>query len=54
MAKKLKFKMNKVVCSECGYKVRTNKYKVKLPIPRKVPCSHIPDHLCEKKNKDKE
>ena len=46
----MKFKMDIVLCEECGYKVKTNKYKFKLPIPKKVPASHI-DHKCKKEKK---
>ena len=47
--KSIKFKMDKIVCQDCSSEFKVNKYRVKIPIPRKVPCSHVPDHLCKKK-----
>ncbi len=48
--KSIKFKMDKVVCQDCGSEFKVNKYRVNIPVPRKYPSSHI-NHKCKKDDK---
>ena len=44
--KGLRFKVNTVKCSECNKEFNVNTYKNHMPMPRIIPCSHVPSHSC--------
>ena len=45
-SKFLSFKVNEVACESCNKTYKVNTYKNSMPVPKKLPKSHLPEHKC--------
>ena len=43
----MKFDQDSVSCEVCNKSYPTNRYKTIMPMAKKLPKSHLPDHKCK-------